>query len=178
MRKLRLWILNYLIRSCNWQVVNFEVAFRTGCYQMHVSMTQCKGWFWRGSFGSAYLPSSQLPRLLFSAICPCTHPWDSMELNCDLPFLPYLDQSPSSLQWESKVKQITKSLLMESWLIICFPLIIAGQHPSQPEPKSLYPSHLSLSIFPPVHRGDWQPEAHILQSLLCSKLLSNEKLMV
>lgn len=129
-----------------------------------------QGWFQRGSFGSAYFTSSQPPRLLFSAmvpppspaISPCTYLWDSMELNCGLPLLPYLDQSPSSLQWESKVKQKTKSLLMESWLITCFSLIIAGQHPSQPEPRSLYPSHLSLSIFPPVHRGDWQPEAYIL----------------
>lgn len=171
MRKLRLWILNYLIRSCNGQVVNFEVAFRTGSCQMHVSMTQCKDGSREEALGQPIsLPVSHpgcylvpwFPAPPSPAISPCTHPWDSMELNCGLPLLPYLDQSPSSLHWESKVKQKTKSLLMESWLITCFSLIIAGQHPSQPEPRSLYPSHLSLSIFPPVHRGDWQPEAHIL----------------
>lgn len=65
------------------------------------------------------------------------------------------------------MKQIAKSLLMESWLNnnLLF-LNNSTSADSQPEPRSLHPSQLSLGIFPPVglrvHRGDWQLEGYIL----------------
>lgn len=167
MRKLRITVLDYSARSRNWQVVDFEVE-QWEISELRASWCQNPRTYGydpvqgedarEEALGQPLVPLSlpvQHLRLLFNVVAlsasPHTHPQGLHGTGLWSATPTIVHQCSTSLQQESKKWNITKSLL------ICFSSVTAVQLPRQPEPRSLYPSHVSLGISPSVglrvHRG-------------------------